>query len=59
MFQFAQQLVHKFNFHHFDNPRRRRSANTDPRLRRSAVQAARVVNLLFAAHNGDLTALKR
>jgi len=56
--QFCEMLVDKFNFHHYDNVKRR-SQKTDPRLRRSEVQARRVVNLLFAAYNGDLTALQR
>ena len=58
VFQFCEKLVQKFNFHHFDNPKRR-SQKTDPRLQYSEVQSRQVVNLLFAAYNGDLTALRR
>jgi len=58
MFQFCESLVDKFNFHHYDNWKRR-SQKTDPRLQRSEVQGRQVVNLLFAAYNGDLTALQR
>ena len=56
--QFCETLVDKFNFHHYDNVKRR-SQKTDPRLRHSEVQARQVASLLFAAYNGDLTALRR
>lgn len=56
--QFCEQLVNVFNFHHFDNLRHT-SQKVDPRMRSSDAQGTRVVNLLFGAYNGDLTALRR
>lgn len=56
--QFCEQLVQVFNFHHYDNLRHT-SQTVDPRMRSSDVQGNRVVNLLFGAYNGDLTALRR
>jgi len=56
--QFCEQLVRTFNFHHYDNLKRP-TQKSDPRLRQSDVQGGRVVNLLFGAFGGDLTALRR
>lgn len=56
--QFCEQLVNVFNFHHYDNLRHT-SQKVDPRMRYSDVQGNRIVNLLFGAYNGDLTALRR
>ena len=50
--------MNKFNFHHYDSWKQR-SLKSDPRLRHSELQSRQVVNLLFAAYNGDLTALRR
>jgi len=58
IFQFCEKLVDRFNFHHYENWKRR-SQKSDPRLRYSEVQSRQIVNLLFAAYNGDLTALRR
>jgi glutaminase len=55
--QFAEELVREFNFHHYDNIKHT-SQKTDPRLHRAETQAHGVVNLLFGAYNGDLTALQ-
>jgi len=57
--QFCQELVNTFNFHHYDNLKHTSSIKLDPRQRQSDVQGSRVVNLLFGAYNGDLTALRR
>lgn len=51
-------MVRAFNFHHYDNLKRP-TQKFDPRLRLSDVQGSRVVNLLFGAYSGDLTALRR
>jgi glutaminase len=54
---FAEQLVQQFNFHHYDNIKHT-ERKKDPRVRSTDTQAGRVVNLLFGAYNGDLTALR-
>lgn len=55
---FAERLVQKFNFHHYDNIKHTQQQKKDPRVRHTDTQATRVVNLLFGAYNGDLTALR-
>ena len=47
-----------FNFHHYDNLKRP-TQKCDPRLRQADIQGGRIINLLFGAYNGDLTALRR
>lgn len=55
---FAEQLVREFNFHHYDNIKHTASQKCDPRIRKADSQASGIVNLLFGAYNGDLTALR-
>ena len=53
-----QELVANFNFHNYDNLRHT-SRKYDPRGRAMESKAQDVVNLLFSAYNGDVTAMRR
>jgi hypothetical protein len=54
-----QEIIEKFNFHNYDILDEGQSEKIDPRKRTHEIQGYKVVNLLFAAANGDLEALKR
>ncbi|XP_045214961.2 glutaminase kidney isoform, mitochondrial-like isoform X1 [Mercenaria mercenaria] len=56
--QFCEELVANFNFHNYDNLRHT-SKKYDPRGRAVESKAQDVVNLLFSAFNGDVTAMRR
>ncbi|KAL4218662.1 hypothetical protein ACF0H5_021251 [Mactra antiquata] len=56
--QFCQHLVAKFNFHNYDNLKHTQK-KIDPRGRAMESKAQDVVNLLFSAYNGDVTAMRR
>ena len=47
-----------FNFHNFDNIRFTQQ-KLDPCIRQVELQANKVVDLLFSAYNGDVTAIRR
>ncbi|XP_033942506.1 glutaminase liver isoform, mitochondrial-like isoform X1 [Pseudochaenichthys georgianus] len=55
---FCQDLLSHFNFHNYDNLRHFTKKH-DPRRRSDEDPNKSVVNLLFAAYSGDLTALRR
>ncbi|WAR31040.1 GLSK-like protein [Mya arenaria] len=56
--QFCKNLVSKFNFHNYDNLKFTQR-KIDPRGRATESKAQDVVNLLFSAYNGDVTAMRR
>lgn len=50
--------MEKFNFHNYDNLKHTQK-KIDPRGRAMESKAQDVVNLLFSAYNGDVTAMRR
>lgn len=56
--QFCQELVQIFNFHRYDNLKHATNKK-DPRRHRYETKGLSIVNLLFSAASGDVTALRR
>ncbi|XP_055853702.1 glutaminase liver isoform, mitochondrial isoform X2 [Episyrphus balteatus] len=56
--QFCEELVQAFNFHRYDNLKHA-SNKKDPRKHRYETKGLSIVNLLFSAASGDVTALRR
>lgn len=57
--QFCKELVNLFNFHKYDLKGDISGRKIDPRKKQAEVQGEKVVPLLYAASNGDVTALRR
>ena len=56
--RFCEELVARFNFHTFDGVDTR-NGKIDPTKQKYTVHGTKLVQLLFAAANGDLGTLKR
>lgn len=56
--QFCEELIQRFNFHKYDNIRYA-SHKKDPRRYKFETTGLSIVNLLFSAASGDLSALRR
>lgn len=58
LFVLLQELVNSFNFHRYDNLKHATNKK-DPRRHRYETKGLSIVNLLFSAASGDVTALRR
>lgn len=56
--QFCRELLNVFNFHRYDNLKHATNKK-DPRRHRYETKGLSIVNLLFSAASGDVTALRR
>lgn len=56
--QFCRELLQVFNFHRYDNLKHATNKK-DPRRHRYETKGLSIVNLLFSAASGDVTALRR
>lgn len=56
--QFCTELVKRFSFHNYDNLRHT-TRKVNPTRRKDESKAEQVVNLLFSAANGDVSAMRR
>lgn len=56
--QFCEELIKQYSFHNYDSLTKTTSKK-NPRKKKYEVQVNEVVNLIFAASNGDLDELKR
>jgi len=56
--EFCQQLVRRFSLHHYDHLKHS-LRKRNPTRRHDETSAEQLVNLLFSAANGDVTAMRR
>ncbi|XP_047005081.1 glutaminase liver isoform, mitochondrial isoform X1 [Schistocerca americana] len=56
--QFCELLVEEFNFHRYDNLKHATNKK-DPRRHKYETKGLSIVNLLFSAASGDVTAMRR
>jgi glutaminase len=57
--EFCKEMINKFKFHNYDTLLHTDAEKVDPRKAVGEENSEKVVQLLFAAKNGDLSALRR
>jgi glutaminase len=57
--EFCKQLVTKYNFHTYDSMTRGQNNKRDPRLKKNQTRIEGVVNLCWAASQGDLSEVQK
>ena len=56
---FCRELVHTYNFHNYDNLMESLHSKKDPRLDPDRMQRSRLIDVCWAASEGDLTGIRR
>lgn len=57
--EFCKQLVSRFNFHNYDGVTSDQSKKRDPRLKKNQAKSEGVIQLCWAASQGDLSEVQR